>query len=130
MNRSAPLTRKTPLRARTPLRRSTLLHATAPLPAMSAKRRREQPVRKTCRAVVLERDRTCRFPGCNQPSTDVHELHRGGLRAATWTDPELCIGLCRLHHDYCDERPKEAHDLGLVRWSWEYRPTDPKGATA
>lgn len=114
MNRTVALQRRTPLRAKTGMPRST-----KPLPARSEKRKALQSARDACRREVLLRDPVCRRCGA-APSTEVHELHRGQLRAVTFTDADLCRGLCRTCHDWVTEHPAEAHAEGLSRWSWEY----------
>lgn len=45
---------------------------------------------------LLARDRTCRFPGCNQPRTDIDHAIPWGLGGAT--GPENLGLLCRRHH--------------------------------
>jgi hypothetical protein len=117
VNRSAPIARRTPLRSRTALPR-----ATKPLPAHSAKALAARPARDACRAEVLARNagRCVRCNAC--PATEVHELHRGQLRAVTYLNPSLCLGLCRDCHSWITTHPQAAHADGFAKWSWEYRP--------
>lgn len=126
MKRSAPLQRRTPLertvafvRPSAPLPRRVGLQSTTPLRKVSAKRRREGPVRKRCVAEVMARDAVCVYPGCTKPSTDPHELWRGQMRALTYLHPDKVRGLCREHHDFITLHPAIGHELGLVKWSWE-----------
>lgn len=117
---------------RTPLRRTAGLTSHTPLRRhkgvnpVSKRRQRERPQRDACCAIVLARDRVCRYPGCQFPSEEVHELQGGFMRALTYLNPEACIGLCAVrganHHQWVTEHPVEAHDLGLAYWSWEEVP--------
>ena len=122
------LTRRVGLKRGAPLHRTTRLTSITPLQRrkgvnpMSQRREDERPERDACRAVVLERDRICVYPGCRSESTDVHELHRGAGRHADYLDPEKCRGMCRLHHDWATREPLAAHELGLACWSWEAVP--------
>lgn len=115
MKRS-PLRRTTGLTSRIPLRRHKGVNP------VSKRRQRERPQRDGCRAIVLARDRVCRYPGCHFPSEEVHELQRGQMRASTYLDPTRCIGLCAPHHLIVTLNPDAAHELGLAYKSWEEVP--------
>ena len=130
MKRGTPL-RRTPMPPRkTPMPRGKVeLKRTTSLNPISEQRRKEKPQRDACRAVVLERDPTCRYPGCRLPSEDVHELHRGAGRHADYLDPSKCIGLCRPHHSVVTLNPDAAHELGLAYRSWETVPDQNSGLT-
>lgn len=91
----------------------------------SERRIREMTERATCRRQVLERDRFCRYPRCKAEAHEVHELFRGQLRAKTYLDPDLCVGLCHEHHEEVTNHPERAHALGLAKKSWEYEEVVP-----
>jgi hypothetical protein len=50
---------------------------------------------------------------------DVHELQGRGVRPGGHLDDTNTIALCRIHHSYVTDHPQDAHDAGLLRWSWE-----------
>lgn len=51
-------------------------------------------------------------------SLDPHEpLTRA--RGGSITDPSNLIWLCRSHHDFVHDYPHYAHELGLLKHSWE-----------
>ena len=95
-----------------------------PLPAKSARTKRDEPARAECREIVLARDRVCRGQRltpvrCAGVATDVHELKRGSARRSVYLDPDMCIGLCRPCHDWVTANPNAACELGLALKSWE-----------
>ncbi len=52
------------------------------------------------------------FPGSHWGGLDVHEPgHRS--QGADPTDPEQCVTLCRGHHSWVHDHPKEAKEMGL-----------------
>lgn len=116
------LTRHTPLQRRTALRATATLTRRKGINPVSQACKDEKPERGICRAVVLARDPVCRFPGCREASTDVHEFHRGAGRRSAYLDPEKCLGLCRNHHGWAPLNPVAAHALRLHYWSWEEIP--------
>lgn len=110
--------KRSPIARRTPLRSGR-----KPIPARSARRIAELPLRAECRRIVLERDRFCRMR-ITEPcktraaeSTDVHELWGGSNRSSTYLDPDKCIGGCRPCHDYVTAHPAEATAAGLSKRS-------------
>lgn len=124
-----PLKRGAPPQRRTPLRATATLTRRKGVNPVSQTRKDEQWKRDACRAVVLARDPICRYPGCREASTDVHELHRGAGRRSAYLDPLKCIGLCGFdaphytdHHRWVTEHPVEARALELAYWSWEEIP--------
>jgi hypothetical protein len=110
--------KRTPLRRTVGLTSRTPLHRRTGVNPVSKRRQAERPQRDSCRAIVLERDGTCRYPGCRAESTDVHELHRGAGRHADYLDPESCRGMCRPHHDFVSLNPNAARELGLALRNW------------
>lgn len=93
---------------------------------MSRKRAAEAPLRRAVVLAVRERDRTCQAANlvldvaCGGP-LDVHEpMTRArfpGMKA--WLDVDKALLICREHHDWTDQHPKEAAALGLLVPSWE-----------
>lgn len=106
MKRSGPPERRTPLRQQ------------------SARRAGEAAARRNVVALVRARDVRCqaarRVPelGCAGP-LDVHELIQRSLWPKGYLDPDNCLLVCRAHHDWIDAHVAEAHELGLLRHSWE-----------
>ncbi len=78
---------------------------------------------------VRARDKTCQAGAllvddapvaCGGP-LDVHELKPRG-RGGNATNPLNCLVVCRRHHDVLHRHPDEAHEAGLLLWSWEPEP--------
>lgn len=106
-----------------------------PLPYRSAKRQLEANEREHVRLVVARRQGyrcfargllagECRSPHGHRPDLEIHEVKTRG-RGGSDLNINNCIGLCQIHHDWVTEHPREAHDLGLVRHSWEPEPDEP-----
>lgn len=54
---------------------------------------------------------------CSGP-LDPHEpLTRA--RGGSITDPDNLMWICRTHHDWLHAHPVEAHEVGLLKHSWE-----------
>jgi len=59
----------------------------------------------------------CERCGTN-PSTEIHEVVTRA-RGGSILDPANCRALCRRCHAWVTEHPKQAHEEGLMRHSWE-----------
>lgn len=91
---------------------------------MSARRKREAPIRGQVRAEVLERDGGCTARGIapgecgspfpSRPNLEVHEVVSRARWRAGYLEPSNCRTFCQLHHDWVTEHPKEAEALGLL----------------
>ena len=56
---------------------------------------------------------------CNKNfSQDIHEL-KSRARGGSITDPKNCVAVCRPCHIWITTNPKEAAQLGWLRYSWE-----------
>lgn len=89
---------------------------------MSAKRKALAPIRRKFVADLLALRPMCEFPGCTVKARDVHETKtraRGGPIVGEPTDTVQFKALCRRHHDWVDVNQVEAHQMGLLRHSWE-----------
>lgn len=53
----------------------------------------------------------CEYPGCNNPSTDLH--HGAGRQGKLLTDTRYFKALDINHHRWAEENPIEAKELGL-----------------
>lgn len=53
----------------------------------------------------------CEFPGCSAKSTDLH--HGAGRVGKLLLEEKYFKALCRRHHNYCEEHPLHAQQLGL-----------------
>lgn len=95
-----------------------------PLRQQSKRKRAEAGARRRLVARVTERDRSCRAAllvaeiACNGP-LDVHELIQRSLWAAGYLVDENCLLVCRAHHTWIDDNIARAHELGLLKHSWE-----------
>lgn len=113
MKRGGPLRRSTPLQAKAGLGRRTKLQG------VSQKRKAIEQPRRVLVDLVLSRDGfTCRartlLPGrCGGP-LDVHEV-LSRARGGSILDPDNCLTLCRLHHDWVTTHPAEAEAGGWSR---------------
>lgn len=105
--------KRSPLRRRTPLKAGT-------------KRLRAKPVsdaRRDAVAAVHARDRYCQAErlvpqvACGGP-LDVHEV-KPRSQGGDPTNPDHAILCCRRHHEWIGDYPREAHAVGLRKWSWE-----------
>lgn len=122
MNRSA-IARRTPMP-----RPSAPMPRRSGLAAESTKRKGERAAYRRMKAAVYERDgHTCQAAAlvpdvaCGGPLDPQHVIPRsawagGRLVAAN----VLCV--CRRHHEFIDDQPALAADLGLHGWSWSPRP--------
>jgi hypothetical protein len=87
---------------------------------ISKKRRAQLAERKQVREFVLARDNGCigaalvSWVPCAGP-IDVHEVVRRSQDSTAWLNPELCVSLCRAHHDYTHHNPGVAYQIGLLR---------------
>lgn len=108
---------------RTPLKRSTTSLKRTPLAKVSKKRQSLSEARRRCVETVLARDGGCvmrarvsdiifyNMHACWGP-VDVHEPgHRS--QGADPTDPDQCVALCRSHHDWAHNHPREAKEIGI-----------------
>lgn len=88
---------------------------------MGAKRRAELAARAECRETVLARDGGCVAPDLPGDCGGVLEVHEVLTRArgGSITDPDNCVTLCSIHHQWVTGHPLEAHARGLMRQSWE-----------
>ena len=104
------------------MRRKTRLRSTASLsrrrriPAQSAKRRREQRVRREAMLAAFGTDPLCRR--CGRRADDAHEVVTRA-RGGSITDPGNIVPLCRPCHRYVTDNPQAARAEGFTRWSWE-----------
>lgn len=86
----------------------------------SRKRIKEGPQRKEVRRIVMQRDMgLCRakflvtYLSCSGP-LDVDEVIPRG-RGGDHLNPDNCQVLCRAHHRWKHDHPKEAEELGLTK---------------
>lgn len=83
-------------------------------------KKREAVYRTERRALVakmLAENPRCKR--CNRnPSQDIHEI-KSRARGGSITDPDNCVALCRKCHTYITNNPKQAHEEGWSKHSWE-----------
>lgn len=97
------------------------MRRTGRLPAASTKRKKAMSARKRmlrefyaekCAGAVL-----VPWVRCGGP-LDPHEpLTRA--RGGSITDPTNLLWICRAHHDWTHDNPQKAHEVGLLKHSWE-----------
>lgn len=111
-----------------PLRRGAPLRRTGRPKAVSAKRAEENEERRDVRMLVSARSggwcEACRLigkEGHTRPASDLHEILTRA-RGGSIVDPKNLLHVCRPCHDWITDHPREAAELGLVRWSWEGPP--------
>lgn len=113
-----PLQRKTPLKAKQPWNpeRKPLRKRSKKMSAIYVERRRLV-------ASILESRRICEAQWderCTRISVDVHEiLPRSQGGRIIGGEPNEYLSVCRWCHDQIETHPKEAHERGFRRWSWE-----------
>jgi hypothetical protein len=103
------------------IQRTGFMRRTGRLPAQSAKGKKQAAQRRRmlaqhpsdlCAAARLVPEITCAGP------LDPHEpLTRA--RGGSITDPSNLAWVCRAHHDWAHDNPDEAHEVGLLKHSWE-----------
>lgn len=99
--------------------------ARKPLPSKSKKTKSQEADRRRVRVEVLERDgywcqvdgkipgvRCGRVPG--RADLEVHEVVPRGRRPGGHLDPDNCVALCPVHHEWITGNPAEATALGFL----------------
>lgn len=66
---------------------------------------------KKVRDAYFEKHPNCEFPNCG--STDITLHHMKGRIGNDLTDDRYFKSLCLKHHNWVEENPKEAKELGL-----------------
>lgn len=84
-----------------------------PIAKISRKRRKESKAYSQRRAEFLWKKMECEFPDCCQYATDVH--HTEGREGSRYLDVSTWKALCRTHHDWAENHPKEAKALGISK---------------
>lgn len=105
---------------RTPLNRGTSQLKRTPQKRKAEARARTQLNKEAlriagyrCQAVELVPEVTC------WGQLDVDEIVLRSGKPGGHLDPENVQVLCRAHHRWKDDHPKEAVERGLRKWSWE-----------
>lgn len=112
------------------MKRGGPLKRTGRLKPMSAKTKARIPER------TLVREEALRLAGnqcqakdvipeisCWHPpgkTLDVDEIRGRGVNPGGQFDPDNVQVLCRAHHAWKTDHPKEAHERGLTKFSWEH----------
>lgn len=81
----------------------------------SKKTARDYVQRRLLVAEMLE-DASC--VRCGRVATEVHEI-KTRARGGSILDKDNCVPLCHDCHSWVTTHPKEAHQEGLMRNSWE-----------
>lgn len=102
----------------------------SPLAIESPRTRDERPQRQAVSALVHERDNgrcqaTELVPSIQCGGRlDVHEVWTRARHPGSHLRVAEALLICRRHHEWTDNHPQQAHDVGLLAWSWEPRPYD------
>lgn len=82
--------------------------------AVVPKRARQLRAYRPLAAAFLEANPRCMFPGCDQPTTELH--HKRGRRGERLLDQAWWAASCATHNAFAEERTGEALAIGwLVR---------------
>lgn len=125
--------KRSEIRRKTPLRSKAGLKRTGRLRPMSKKRKAEMPARADTRSTVLARDRGCVADDMvhvlmadgrrvtvphgqigGRAPLEVHEIRGGADRSTTYLEPDWCIALCPVAHDWIGSHRDDAVELGLL----------------
>lgn len=106
----------------------------SPLRRVSKKRQAQLPARRELIDRIHARDVVCQFPRyllrahlltdgfdpgpCRYP-LDVHEIIPRSAWRDGWLHDTNCVLVCRAHHEWIDNYPDEAHEIGLHGYSHE-----------
>jgi len=129
MIRRKPLKAKRGLQTRSPLTAKSSLKAKKGLTATKSLRprsKRMEEIYKKRRPLVedlLKRYPNCQIvwdARCSGASVDVHEVKARSVGGKI-VDDDLSnyLTACRHCHMMATDHPKEAHDRGFIKWSWE-----------
>jgi hypothetical protein len=88
-----------------------------PLPKRSRIKPRSSGMAKRMREYVKLKaawitGRSCEFPGCRQPASDIH--HKRGRAGALLLLTRFWAGVCSAHHRWIHENPQAARELCLL----------------
>lgn len=90
--------------------------------------RMARAMRVYCRMArgFLRQNPTCQFPGCREPSREVH--HSRGRVGVLLLLVQFWRAVCSSHHRWIGEHPVEARELGLLCnvGEWNCPPTTPE----
>lgn len=82
-----------------------------PIPKVSKKLAKQRRVYEKNKATYFETVEHCEFPGCEVTNVTLH--HAAGRIGDKLTDLSNFVALCWAHHQWCEEHPIEAKELGL-----------------
>lgn len=129
MERRKPLKSKKGLISRTTIHARTTLKSKKGLKATKSLQPRSEKMKKIYEKRSKFVERFLReHPNCNAKwdskctgrSVDVHEiLPRGVGGKIIDSDESNFMAVCRYCHTMITDNPKEAHERGLRKWSWE-----------
>jgi hypothetical protein len=82
-----------------------------PIRKRSIKRAKQERVYEKNKAEYFETVEHCEFPSCEVTNVTLH--HMSGRCGDLLTDKSKFKALCWVHHQYCEENPLIAKELGL-----------------
>lgn len=88
------------------------------IPARSKKRAKLYRDERIPLVISLLSERPTCQKCMSAPSQDIHEL-KSRARGGSITDLNNLVALCRSCHNWITTHPKEAHDQGWLKQSWE-----------
>jgi hypothetical protein len=80
------------------------------IPKVSDKRKKQDNEYYKRRSIFLFNNPCCQFFGCPYRSTDVH--HKKGRIGDNYLDTSTWMAVCRSHHAWIENNPKEAIEKG------------------
>lgn len=93
------------------LKRSPITKKPVKINKVSAKRAKELRVYEKEKAAFFETVEHCEFPGCEVTNISLH--HAKGRIGDNLTDRRYFKALCWVHHQWAEENPTAAKEMGL-----------------
>lgn len=79
---------------------------------ISKKREEEMKIYRPLRDKYMSEHQMCEVKGCSKPSNDLH--HMNGRFGKRLYDTDYFMAVCRKHHNWIHEHPKESSCLGYL----------------
>ena len=93
------------------IKRTGLVRKAVKIKKVSKKREKELRVYEKVKAEFFETHTKCEFPNCEVEHVTLH--HQKGRIGDNLTNAEFFKALCWVHHQWVEENPAEAKEMGL-----------------
>ena len=113
---------RSPFLAKSPLKAKTGLTAKTPLKPRSKRMAKIYEERRPLVEKLLKQNPRCQIiwdSECTSLSVDVHEIKARSAGGKIVGNESNYLTACRYCHMMATDHPKEAHERGFVKWSWE-----------